>query len=60
MNEKPRINKEKGDFVYKSVKDRRNIPISLELHRILKLESEKQRRKIKTIVEEAIKSYLKI
>ncbi len=60
MNEKLQINKEKMDFVYKSVKDRRNVPISNELHRILKLEAKSQGKTIKSILEEAIKTFLKI
>ncbi len=46
--------------VYKSVKDRRNIPIPLELHRILKLEAIKQRKTMRELILEALKDYLKI
>ena len=60
MKEKQQFNNEKGDFVYKSIKDRRNVPISNELHRILKLEAKNQGKTIKRILEEAIKTYLKI
>ncbi len=60
MKEKPQNINEKKFIVYKSVKDRMNIPIPSEFHRILKLEAAKQRRTIKELLLEAIKSYLKI
>ena len=46
--------------IYKSVKNRRNIALPLELHKILKLEAANQGKTIREILVEALKTYLKI